>query len=316
MRIFILNILYFLLIFNITSAESLGISFVDNFRYSQESFFAGEDVRVYSTLQNNYGFDLQGIIHFYDNDKFIGDFNFLIADGRVVESWTDWRPSEGEHNLSVKIFSLKKLEIAKDPKVIDLIEEVLIVKKIDIDIDTDKDGIGNKNDLDDDNDGFSDKEEIERGTNSLVFDENIKQEVIVAENPEKTTKIIANLFEDTKEITSIVLEKSKELTENTKVVLENHKELIDEEIKKDKVIELAQKESASPIVLQDEEQEGLNFYTASVINSVPNLKEMYSFFLGTLIYILNSWWILLGVICFIFWFLWRSIKNKLLLRRF
>ncbi|MCK5285813.1 MAG: hypothetical protein KAJ58_01135 [Candidatus Pacebacteria bacterium] len=320
-------ILSFLFIFNLVSAEALEVGFIDNFRYSQESIFAGEDIRVYGTLQNNSGFDLQGIIHFYDNEKFIGDFTFFVADGRIIEIWTDWQPSEGEHNLEAKISSIKKLEIAKNPQNIELEENILITEKQNIDIDTDKDGIGNKDDLDDDNDGFSDKQEIENGTDSLVFDESVLETEDTeqstgtdSENSVTKTKITGDLFENVKDVTNITLEKSKELTEKTKNFLEEHKEVIDDEIEKDKKIELAQKEleesSSDDSELSEETEDGLNFYTASIIDAVPSMKEMYSFFLGVLIYILNSWWILLGIICFVLWFLLRSIKNKLTLRRF
>jgi len=324
-KFIVLNILFLFFAFNIASAESLEISFVDKLRYSQDSFFAGEDIRVYATLQNNSGFDLQGIIYFDDNEKFIGDFNFFIADGRNIETWVDWRPSEGEHNLLVKISNLKKLEIAKVPKEVVLDEEIITTKKIDIDIDTDKDGIGNKEDLDDDNDNISDKKEIEQGTNTLVFNE------VVVENIEPKTETKANLndsietetkkiitgdiMEDLKSITEATLEKSKDLTGTTKNFLEKHKETIDEEIDKDKKIELAQKE------LQEssenlEVKEGVNLYTANILDAVPSVKEMYSFILGILIYILNTWWLLLATIGLIFWLLYKYFRHRMMLRRF
>ncbi|MBU4536704.1 hypothetical protein KJ603_01540 [Patescibacteria group bacterium] len=250
------------------------------------------------------------------DNSFIGDFNFLIANGKTTESWTDWRPSEGDHNLSAKITSLKKLGIAEKPQDISLEKEISVIKELSIDIDTDKDGIGDKDDLDDDNDSYSDKQEIEAGTNPLVFDKTIF-EVKDLEKKEKTsleTEVVDdNLMEKIKTITEATLAKSEELTEKTKGILEQHKDVIDEEIQEDKKIELIQNESEDSIV---EDKEGINLYTASIIDAIPSLKEAYSFILGVLIYILNSWWILLGVILGAFWLLGKMLKNKLSLRRF
>ena len=297
-KFFILNILCLFFAFNIVWAESLEISFVDKFRYSHDSFFAGEDVRVYTTLQNNSGFDLQGIIQFYDNDKFIGDFNFFIANVRNIEVWTDWRPSEGKHNLLVKIDNLKKLEIAKNPKTVDLDEDIFVTKNLDIDIDTDKDGIGNKDDLDDDNDNISDEKELIQGTNSLVFDEpiienkdlqstaSLQKKEDSSQEFSKELKIAQDLSGDVKNITSATLKKSKKITEDTKSFLEKHKEVIDDEIEKDKIVELTQKELLDESEI--EKKEGVNLYTANIVDAVPSMKEMYSFVLGFLIFILNT----------------------------
>lgn len=321
LKFLIFNTLFLLATFNIAFAESLEISFANDFRYSHTPFFAGEDLRVYSTLQNSSGFDLQGIINFYDNDKFIGDFNFFIANGKFIESWTDWRPSEGEHNLSIKISSLKKLEIAKEPKAVILDKEISLSKKQVVDIDTDKDGIGNKEDLDDDNDNISDKKEIEQGTNPLVFDKApiVKEKDIpkVKADSDKIiseTKVAEGLFENVKNITEATLEKSKELSQETTIFLEKQKEAIDEKIEKDKIIELAQKELQDPSI--EEEKKGVNLYTANIIDAVPNLKEIYSFILGVLIFIFNTWWVLLGVILLLLYLVWRMIRNKMELRRF
>ncbi len=62
--------------------------------------------------------------------------------------------------------------------------------------------------------------------------------------------------------------------------------------------------------------EEVNYYTASIIDAVPNLKEIYSFILGVLIFIFNTWWVLLGVIFFVLWMVWKVVRNKMELRRF
>ncbi|MBU4536434.1 hypothetical protein KJ603_00135, partial [Patescibacteria group bacterium] len=59
-NLLILNILFLFSVFGMAYAENPEIDFVNDFRYSHNSFFAGEDIRVYSTLQNSSGFDIEG----------------------------------------------------------------------------------------------------------------------------------------------------------------------------------------------------------------------------------------------------------------
>ncbi len=237
-KLLFLNIFCLLFVFNVALAESLDISFVDKLRYSNESFLAGENIRIYSTLQNNSGFDLRGTIRFYDNEKFIGDFDFFVSNQKSIEAWVDWFSNEGGHNFKTKIYDVKKLEIAKEPVTVSLDNEIIISEKLEVDIDTDKDGIANKKDLDDDNDGILDTEEIKLGTDPLVFNEPVKNNSIQenesnksktssVENSEGKTTIIENLFENVKNITDATLIKSRELTGETATFLEKQKEAID-----------------------------------------------------------------------------------------
>ncbi|MCK5021940.1 MAG: Ig-like domain repeat protein [Candidatus Pacebacteria bacterium] len=303
----ILFIFFIFFAFNIVNAESIGIDLVKQFRYSQNPVFAGDDVRVYITIQNSSGFDASGVVQFYDNDKFLSDSNFWIVNGGKIETWVDWLPTEGDHNLSAKISSLKKLEIAEDPQDINLDIEISVFEKRIIDIDTDKDGIGNQDDLDDDNDGISDEDELKEGMDPLVFNSPINEEKEMSDDERwdflKEKIFTEDNIEKTKEVSGTIFEKTKIIVENTKEFLEEEKERVDDELDQTKLSE-AQNISDKEIIEKE------NPFIASIIDGIPSIKEIYSFVLGIFVYILNSIWLLFGTIILMFWILIKVFKSK------
>ncbi len=192
------------------------------------------------------------------------------------------------------------------------------MEKYEIDLDTDGDGIGNKSDTDDDADGQTDEEEKIAGTNPLVFDKKIIQSQdnsnsngqgnnsILIEN--ETGVLTEKIIDKTREIASEISKTFIETADNTKKILEREKEKIDEELKQE-----AEKIALETPTKIDKNQ---NQYIASLVENIPELKEVYSFFLAVLIYILNSWWILLGSITIIIYFLWKMISKKLFKRSY
>ncbi|MEA2112895.1 MAG: hypothetical protein U9P50_02895 [Patescibacteria group bacterium] len=306
-----LILISFFLATNIANAQTnFNAGFVDGLWYSKTPFFAGEEIRIYTVIQNQSGFDIIGTVKFFNDDKLLSQSDFSIVDGRLIEKWADWKPSQGQHDISVKLSNTKKIEIGKNPEPIELAAYTSIVETHEIDLDTDGDGVGNKDDLDDDNDGISDIEEKEAGTNSLVFDK-----PVVVEEEEGDTKgtkdyqtkdnedntFFDNLIEKSKELADLATEKTVVVVEDTKKFLEKQKDKVDEELVQ------AKKEAAlkdTPKIDEDK-----NPYVASLVGSIPELKEVYRFFLATLIYILNSWWILLGTILILFYFIWKILKR-------
>lgn len=309
--------LSFFLLFNISSAQGLNAGFVNGLWYSKTPFFAGEEVRIYTVIQNQSGFDITGAVSFFDNGNLLGQSDFSIVNGRLIEKWADWAVFQGEHEISVKISNTKKIEIGKDPEAIDLISNLPISEKYDVDFDTDGDGVGNKSDTDDDNDGQTDEEEKIAGTNPLVFD----KKIVPQENPKVTeqkkdsvsvnsedTTVVEKIIDKTTEIAGSLSETFLETADNTKKVLEKEKEKIDAELVLEK-----KEEALKDIPKIDEDK---NPYVASIIGSVPELKEIYSFLLAVLIYIFNSWWILLGSILVVLYFLWKMISKRLFRRSY
>ena len=311
---FLIILVLFLTAHIVLAQDSLNAGFVDGLWYSKTPFFAGEEVRIYTVIQNQSGFDIIGTVKFFNNDKLLSQSDFSIVNGRLIEKWADWKPSQGKHNISVKISNTKKIEIGKEPEAINLAAYTSITEAHDIDLDTDGDGIGNKDDLDDDNDGLSDVEENKNGTNPLVFDKPI---VPVEENKveeEKEVKdyqvksdenstFIDNFIEKSKEFADLATEKTIVAVEDTKKFLEKQKDKVDEELEQE-----TKEEALKDLPKIDESR---NPYVASIIGSIPELKEVYSFLLSVLIYILNSWWILLGSVIVLVYLIWKIIRRRL-----
>lgn len=150
-------------------AQEFNAGFVQGLWYS-DKVFAEKTVRVYVAIRNNTGSDLTGTVEFFDNDKRIERNNVSALDGRIIESWADWKPSYGEHTLSATLSRIELHQVGSSTKAVEvtaaLAEDIIFV-----DFDTDGDGIGNKDDIDDDGDGISDEVEEKNGTNPLQFDE-------------------------------------------------------------------------------------------------------------------------------------------------
>ena len=152
------------------AGEELNAGFVNGLWFSRYPFFASETTRIYAALQNNSSFDIKGKAAFFDKGEKIGEANFSVVNGRLLEVWTDWRVEEGAHTISVSIIEAFKIEVGKNPEPIVLAfasfaQEPLVVEK-----DTDGDLTGDRSDADDDNDGLSDSKEKEYGTNPLTAD--------------------------------------------------------------------------------------------------------------------------------------------------
>lgn len=151
-------------------AAGINAGFVQGIWYSKFPFFEGDDVRVYSAIQNRSGFDITGKVSFYVNDKQIGISDFSAVDGRFIEVWTDWKAEAGARRVYAKIIEAKKSVAGKALEPIALDSNAVEESSLTIDFDTDKDGVGNKEDQDDDGDGISDSEEKSLGTDTLKAD--------------------------------------------------------------------------------------------------------------------------------------------------
>lgn len=141
--------------------------FVEGLWYAHEPVFADIPTRIYVALRNNTQSDLSGTIRFTDNGTRIGSSDVRALSGRLVEAWIDWKPSYGEHTLTVTLTGAQLHAVGETPTAIED-ADIVISETITIDYDTDGDGIGNETDPDDDNDTVSDVDEKNRGSNPLV----------------------------------------------------------------------------------------------------------------------------------------------------
>lgn len=165
-----MKLLFFALLFlpvSFVSAQELNAGFVQGLWYSKVPFFAGETVRIYTAIQNNSGFDITGTVTFLDNGESVGESVFSAVNGRIVEVWTDWEVTQGNHSVGANIKEALKVEVGKEPESISLGNALLGESQVFADEDTDKDNVGNLQDADDDNDLVPDETEEALGTNPL-----------------------------------------------------------------------------------------------------------------------------------------------------
>ncbi|MDI6603496.1 MAG: thrombospondin type 3 repeat-containing protein, partial [Patescibacteria group bacterium] len=146
------------------SNEKVNAGVVNGIWFSLFPFFSGDDVRIYCAIQNQSGFDIIGKLQFYNGDRLLGERDFSVINGHLVEGWIDWKAQEGEQELWVQIVEAKKSLPGRIPEPIILkFASTPRIKQF-VDLDTDGDRIGNREDPDDDNDGLSDEEEKVLGT--------------------------------------------------------------------------------------------------------------------------------------------------------
>lgn len=150
--------------------DRVNAGFVNGLWFSRSPFFAGETVRIYAALQNNSSFDIKGKTTFFDKSRKVGESAFSVVNGRLLEVWTDWRATEGNHAISVAITEVFKVEIGKNPESITLAFASFAQDPVMVEKDSDGDRIGDSIDNDNDNDGLTDAEEKNYSTDPLAVD--------------------------------------------------------------------------------------------------------------------------------------------------
>lgn len=168
-----------------------------NIWYSQEPFFAGDKIRIYTVIFNGSTEDIVGTVEFLNDGITVGTTDFsLSGGGRVRDVWTDWVAEAGKHTITARI--IKVSAVGKDGKKRSIILANTETGKSEraIDLDTDGDDTGDTDDLDDDGDGVTDIDEIQYGTDPLKKDtdrdgtgdaEEIKQKEAILKEQASTT---------------------------------------------------------------------------------------------------------------------------------
>lgn len=169
-----------------------------NIWYSKDPFFDGEKIRIYTIIFNGSTYDLEGTVEFLDSGVLIGKTTFSLSGGsRVRDVWIDWKATAGKHTITARIINTTGSVAGgkKAPITIDNAETGKSER--DIDLDTDGDGVGNRDDLDDDGDGISDVDELRNGTDPLKVDTNgdgvsdFKELQIATEKKAEAAKLLA-----------------------------------------------------------------------------------------------------------------------------
>lgn len=83
--------------------ENLNAGFITGIWFSENPIIEENDIRIYSAIQNNSNKDLKGIIRLYIDDETVGEKDFYVINGRLIESWFDWKASQGEHVFKIEL---------------------------------------------------------------------------------------------------------------------------------------------------------------------------------------------------------------------
>lgn len=138
------------------------VGFLDStVRMVPEKFFAGDLVKFYVTLHSFGTVDVEGSVRLYVNGEKIGDDKLFSsrAGGANEEVWFYWRATEGDDKVEFNIVS--------DQESAGRQENNVILKKITVEKDTDRDGIADSLDPDKDNDGLPNEWEVRYGFDPL-----------------------------------------------------------------------------------------------------------------------------------------------------
>jgi hypothetical protein len=88
--------------------KNLGLIPSTTIWYSQDPFYTGDRIRIYTAVYNNSQYDLTGTVEFFDNKTLIGKSDFSLAKGGGLRDvWTDWTVTRGSHRISAKISNAK-----------------------------------------------------------------------------------------------------------------------------------------------------------------------------------------------------------------
>jgi hypothetical protein len=311
---------------------NVNAGFVSGIWYSKDPFFAGEDVRIYTAIQNQSGFDITGKIQFFDNDEMISENSFSSISGQLIQEWTDWKVTEGDHEIYVKLSDTKKSEAGSEPEKIEIIFPSSSVDKKFADIDTDGDGIGNKDDEDDDNDNLSDEKEKEIGTDPLnidtdndghedgyefkngldplihIKDETIQKQVEDEEKEDKDTqesfakKVIINPATKIKEASE---EKADKFTKFIIAKLEKKKVDL-----KEKIQELKSEKNGMISSTDAQDKEELSEEEKKSINRKITISQVYLSIVSTIIEILKNKWLFIIVVILLILIFIKIFKRK------
>ncbi|MGB2580125.1 MAG: hypothetical protein WBC83_00325 [Minisyncoccia bacterium] len=169
--ILLLNILF--VSFSYAASQPIkNVGFVPaNIWFSKDPFFDGEKIRIYTIVFNGSSYNLEGTVEFLDNGVFIGKTNFsLSSGGRVRDMWIDWEATSGKHAITARIVGTTASSASGVKSSVTLDNTETGKSERDVDIDSDSDDIGDRDDLDDDGDGISDVDELRNGTDPLKKD--------------------------------------------------------------------------------------------------------------------------------------------------
>jgi hypothetical protein len=248
-----------------------------NIWFSEESFFADDQIRIYTIIYNESSSDLSGTLTFFDADSPIDSVQFSIAKNRVQDIWIDWIATGGDHDVSASITEAKASTPGGETTTVALQNNKTGSRKKFVDLDTDGDKVGNLEDPDDDGDGLSDEEELRLGTDPLKADTDgdglkdgedpnpmVKNESVSSESSSNQFSAVTN------KIPSGITKTVQPIFENTNAFRESQIPKIEARINElEKEIELARKQGKEAVTLKSKTA------TSSVYEFESSFKKIW-----------------------------------------
>lgn len=300
-----------------------GLSFINrSIWYHPDPFFVGQTARIYAGILNTSARDAHGTIEFFVRDESIGTVDFAVrGGGNVAVVWRDWQASAGEAVFSAKVTRVVFTSPGEPDEEVTLPETSANSSiTVFVDIDTDGDGIGDRDDLDDDNDGISDEDEARLGTDPRDPDsdgdgisdgEEVRRGTDPMHAPslsgaDAASAVVA--LAAARDVAEDIERKIGELLERFAETLRDHKEKID--WKKDGEV----KSSTSAFTPDAPEQLlDIDFSVESATVTERTffsiLRDVYVFSLGVIIWLLEHQFSRLAVIVLIAYLFWRFVAR-------
>lgn len=125
----------------------------------------GVSSQIYITLRNNGERDIEGDVIFSVDGARVATKPFSIrGNSRPEDVWMTWKPTSlGTHTIRV--------DVVNNPSMPDVnLEDNSVTEKVEVDLDTDNDGVPNRLDKDQDNDGLLNDRELSSHTDPLRWD--------------------------------------------------------------------------------------------------------------------------------------------------
>lgn len=143
----------------VTISAKADISILENdITFSKDTIFAGDTVKIYARVFNQGDVDISGFIVFVVTGKEIGTPQPISVKPNTYDDvFINWQPLQGNYVIEAKV-------INTNPKDENLENNNTAKKDVLVDLDTDRDGIGDSKDEDIDNDGISNEEEKSKST--------------------------------------------------------------------------------------------------------------------------------------------------------
>ncbi|MSU60401.1 MAG: hypothetical protein EXS52_00595 [Candidatus Staskawiczbacteria bacterium] len=163
--------------------------------FSQDNIVEGNSIKIYVRVYNNGDTDVLGQVIFLNNGSPMPSPQPVsLKPGTYDDVFINWKPTAGEYNIEAKITGISPTD--------EELSNNSVKKQVSADLDTDKDGVGNRKDSDIDGDELENDKEATLGTSPVKPDTdgdkvNDKTDAFPLDNNKWESETINNIFEGT-----------------------------------------------------------------------------------------------------------------------